>query len=143
PTLTLVNIYGPNYDDPVFFNNLLLRLATVEGYSIVGGDFNLVLNPSLDRSTPKSISLSKAATVLKKGIKDKGITEVWRSLHPKQKDFSCYSGTHNTYSKIDMFLVPQDMMSSIKDCSYLAATFSDHNPLKLIWTTNSLQFLAI
>lgn len=137
--VTLVNIYGPNYDDPGFFQNLLMKLAAIEGPCIVGGDFNLVLKPSLDRSSPRPVSLSKAAVVLKQGIKDIGMEEVWRTLHPKQKDFSCYSITHNTYSRIDMFLVAQDMISSIKDCSYLAATFSDHNPLKLIWTSKSPQ----
>lgn len=49
--ITLVNVYGPNHDDPIFFSKLLLRLATIEGNCIFGGDFNLVLDPSKDRSS--------------------------------------------------------------------------------------------
>lgn len=137
--VTLVNIYGPNYDDPIFFNNLIMKLATIEGQCIVGGDFNLVLNRLIDRCSPKSASLSKAAIILNQGMKDIGIVEVWRTLNPKQRDFSFFSRVHNTYFRIDMFLIPQDMMSTIRDSSYLAATFSDNNPLKFTWMTNTPQ----
>ena len=85
--ISLVNIYGSNYDDPIFFNNLIMKLAAIEGQCIVGGDFNLVLNPLLARrSSPKTTSLSKPATVLNQGMKDMGIIEVWQKLHPNQRD---------------------------------------------------------
>uniref|UniRef100_A0A3Q2EBS1 Endonuclease/exonuclease/phosphatase domain-containing protein n=1 Tax=Cyprinodon variegatus TaxID=28743 RepID=A0A3Q2EBS1_CYPVA len=42
--IALGNIYRPNYDDPLFFNNLIMK----EGQYIVGGDFKMVLNPLLD-----------------------------------------------------------------------------------------------
>lgn len=129
-----MNIYGPNYNDPLFFNNLIMKLATIGGQCVVGGDFNLVLNPLLDRSAPKTSSLSKAAAALNQGMKDRGIVDVWRNLYPNQKDFSFFSPVHNTHS-IDMFLVPLDMM----ECSYLAATFSDHNPIKLSWMSDTQQ----
>jgi len=43
-SVTLVNIYGPNHDDPAFFNDLVLKLATAEGHCLVGG------GPNLDRT---------------------------------------------------------------------------------------------
>jgi len=137
--ISLVNIYGPNYDDPLFFNNLTMKLATIGGQCVVGGDFNLVLNPLLDRSSPKTASLSKAAAALNQGMKDIGITDVWRNLYPNQRDFSFFSPMHNTHSRIDMFLMPLDMMATVIECSYLAATFSDHNPIKLSWMSDTSQ----
>lgn len=137
--VTLVNLYGPNFDNPIFINNLILKLATVKGQCIVGGEFNLVLNPLLDHSSPKSASLSNAATVLNSGLKDMGIIDDWRSLNPNHRDFSFYSGTHNTYSRIDMFLLPRDMMPTVKDYSYLAANHSDHNALKFTCMINTPQ----
>ncbi len=135
--VTLVNIYGPNYADPVFFKNVIMKLAMIGGQCIVGGDFNLVLNPLMDCSSPKSVSLSKAVTLLNQGMNDIGVIKVWRTVYPNQRDFSFFSGVHNTYSRTDMFLVPQDVMSTIIDSSYLAAAFSDHNPLKLTWIINT------
>ena len=127
------------YDDPLFFNNLIMKLATIEGQCVVGGDFNLVLNPLLDRSSPKTTSLSKAATALNQGMKDIGIIDVWRNLYPNQMDFSFFSPVHNTHSRTDMFLVSQNTISRVIKCSYLAATFSDHNPIKLSWSISTPQ----
>lgn len=98
----------------------------------MGGDFNLVLNPLLDRSLPKTSSLSKAATALNQGMKDIGIIDVWRN-------FSFFSPMHNTHSRVDMFLVPLGMIATVIECSYLAATFSDHNPIKLSWLVDTPQ----
>ncbi len=72
---TLVSLYGPNIDDPTFLNNLTMKLAIIEGQCILGGDFNLVLNPSMDRSSPKSLVLSKSAVALNQGMKELGLSD--------------------------------------------------------------------
>ena len=47
--LTLVNLYGPNTDTPIFYMLILQRLKLVNNTShILGGDWNLVLNPSFN-----------------------------------------------------------------------------------------------
>ena len=43
--LTLLNIYAPNEDKPVFFENIYNNLVSFECEEIIlGGDFNLVLD---------------------------------------------------------------------------------------------------
>ena len=49
--LNLVNLYGPNIDDPTFFVDLFLSISSFAGQHIIAGYFNCTLNPSLDRST--------------------------------------------------------------------------------------------
>ena len=137
--ITLINVYGPNYDDPTFFNNLVMRLGVVEGLCITGGDFNLVLDPSMDRTATKSLSLTKSATIVTQGLKDLGFCDIWRKLHPNDRDYSFYSSVHNSYSRIDMFLVSENMLTMVKNCSYLAATLSDHNPIVLSLETNIIH----
>lgn len=106
-------------------------MAAAEGNCILGGDFNLVLDPSLDRSDPKNNTRSKSATELSKGIKELGFTDIWRMCNPQQKDFSFYSNVHNVYSRTDMFIISQTLVPNIKSCSYLAATLSDYNALQM------------
>ena len=49
-TLTLVNIYAPNNDDPLFFESVLRILLTFECEECVwDGDFNLVLDVRKDK----------------------------------------------------------------------------------------------
>ena len=47
--LTLIVIYGPNKDDPIFYENLKDKLKNNENKPlIICGDWNLVLNHSMD-----------------------------------------------------------------------------------------------
>ena len=137
--VTLVNVYGTNHDDPPFFNEQLLKIVAGQGHCLVGGDFTLVFNPTMGRSLPKSPTPTKAAVFLNHGIKELGLCDVWRTLNPNQKDFSFYSNFHKSYSRIDMFLAPQQIISRIKDCTYLAAALSDHNPMKMTLLIDSVQ----
>ena len=45
---TLINIYGPNKDDPEFYKQLLLKVNEKENTVIMVGDFNLILSPEVD-----------------------------------------------------------------------------------------------
>ena len=48
-TLNFTTLYGPNSDNPIFFNLIQSFIQNEQAdYSIICGDFNLVLNPDLD-----------------------------------------------------------------------------------------------
>ena len=48
----LINLYAPNRDTPEFFNSIndILENSTskIVDYTIICGDFNLILNPDID-----------------------------------------------------------------------------------------------
>lgn len=47
---TFLNLYAPNEDCPNFFKKMAFKLADEgEGIIVVGGDYNCVLNSSMDR----------------------------------------------------------------------------------------------
>jgi len=49
--ITIGNIYGPNSDDPSFFHNFFSSISNNSNCPIIiGGDFNTVIDPSIDRS---------------------------------------------------------------------------------------------
>ena len=50
-TLTLVNVYAPNQDDPIFFEQIQEHLTSFQCEQIIfGGDFNLILDISKNKS---------------------------------------------------------------------------------------------
>ncbi len=99
---TLISLYGPNFDDPQFFRELLLDLTQVHGQCIVGGDYNLVLDPLTDRSTRDTHSLTTAASTLREGMKDLSLVDAWRIKNPTQREYSFHSKVHDSYSRIDL-----------------------------------------
>lgn len=65
--VTLVNIYGPNSDQPGFYENIRnIFLELDSEYFMLFGDFNLVLNPDIDTYNYTSINNPKAREKLLK-----------------------------------------------------------------------------
>lgn len=113
------------------FFSLFFTLTCHASELVIGGDMNLVLDPSKDRSSPNPIALSQAAKTLKKGLADFGLVDIWREQHKSVCEYSFYSHAHKSYSRIDIFLIHADRFHLISSCEYLATTLSDHAPLML------------
>lgn len=64
--VTMLNVYGPNQDEADFFVNLFFKINCSPAELIIGGDFNLVMDPNMDRSSLPPKPLSSAAKALKK-----------------------------------------------------------------------------
>jgi hypothetical protein len=62
----LANLYGPNWDDAQLFSDLIATLPDLNSHHLMlGGDFNCLLNPSLDRSRRKPNNvISKSGAVI-------------------------------------------------------------------------------
>lgn len=78
-SITLVNIYAPNYDDPQFFHNIFFNLSSSPCETFIGGDFNLALDPILDRSSSNQITPTQAAKSLKREFQNFGLCHIWRT----------------------------------------------------------------
>jgi len=124
--LNLILIYGPNEDNPSFFERLFLTVSALEGLYIIGGDFNCALDPVLDRSTQIDTTHVQARKTLINYLKDLRLIEVWRTQNPNKREYSCYSSSHKTHSRIDYFLISMELMSHVKRCWYNSIVISDH-----------------
>lgn len=89
--LNLVNLYGPNDDNPsFFFRNLFLSMADLPGSCIIGGDFNCTLQSETDRSTGIDTSHTQTRKELLQFIRVLNLIDIWRNVHPKQSTFSLF-----------------------------------------------------
>ena len=131
--LILINVYAPNSDEPKFFQNLFLTVASLTVSCIMAGDFNCTLDPQKDRSSGVDQSHLRSRGVIHHFMKEMNLIDVWREDNPTGKKYSCYSSTHKTYSRIDLFLVSALLKYKIKDVSYDAILLSDHAPNSLIY----------
>ena len=62
------------------------------------------------------------------------LADIWRELKPNDTVYSCYSGTHQTYSRIDYFLVSATLIHKIEDCYYDSIVISDHAPVSMAYS---------
>ena len=122
----LINVYGPNDDNPNFFNDLFLTISSLSGLYIMAGDMNCTLDPVKDRSTGSDSSHVKTRKVIQQFMKDLNLLDIWRHLNPTSTAYSCYSSTYRTHSRIDYFLISAELLTKIADCQYHAIVISDH-----------------
>lgn len=99
-----------------FFQSLFSAMALEsEGALVCAGDFNMVMDSRLDTSSQKEkrTPLSKLINML---LKEHGLVDVWRELHPMKRDYTHYSTVHTTHSRIDYILMNSWNLHKVKDC---------------------------
>lgn len=115
----LASVYAPNTDDVGFFDHLFSLLPDLSShYLILGGDLNCWLDPALDRSSTKPGVVSKSAAYIWSFLSEYGITDIWRFLHPKEKQYSFFSHTHHSYSRIDYVFIDRKLIPCVRLCKY-------------------------
>lgn len=129
--IILHNIYAPNDDCPKFMSDMITLFSQHhKDLGIVAGDFNCNMDGNLDKSS-HLISNPNASKALQLACNDAGLIDVWREFNPTTKDYSFYSTRHKTYSRLDYFLLPQDLLSSVMSCTIGPILLSDHSPVYL------------
>jgi hypothetical protein len=59
------------------------------------------------------------------------LADVYRIFHPTSTQYTFFSATHRTFSKIDHILGHKESLSKYKKIEILPCILSDHNALKL------------
>lgn len=140
--VALANVYAPNVDDVDFLKGFFSSLPDLSSYHLIlGGDFNCWLDPVLDRSSPSPGVMSKSASLIQSFLDNYGATEIWRYLHPNKREYSFFSHSHHTFSRIDYFLVDNQLIPFARSCDYQSIVISDHAPVVLSMTLPDLPFV--
>lgn len=85
--IAFVSVYAPNDFDSVFYDDLTDIVLGLSEYTlIIGGDFNAVLEHSLDRTgTKESRDQSLSTNALRRWVSDCFLVDAWRIAHPTLK----------------------------------------------------------
>ena len=130
--IILADVYAPNFDDKAFIVDFFSRLPNMDTHHLIlGTDANCVLSQTLDRSSPKSPTLSNMAKSIKLFLKTYGISDVWRFRNPTSRTYSFYSPVHKTSSRIDYLFIDKELLPMVTECEYQARVISDHSPLTM------------
>ena len=129
--ITLVNIYAPNHDDPLFFENIN-NLINSQGNKdiIVLGDWNLVLNPMKDTKNYKTINNPKAREKVSGLIADYNLVDVWRDANPESLKFTWKRRINkNTFqmARLDFVLISETLSNFCFEEIIESGYRSDHS----------------
>ena len=100
----------------------------INNNTIKVGDFNTPLTP-MDRSTKQKIN--KETQTLNETIDQLDLIDIYRTFHQKTMNFTFFSSTHGTFSRIDHILGHKSSLGKIKKTEIIPSIFSDHNAVRL------------
>lgn len=84
--VTLFNVYNPPGEGVALMKRILhLLMSEAKGLTIMGGDFNLVMNQKIDTTSRIKHKSEPTAKLLREAKLELGLLDVWRYLHPKDK----------------------------------------------------------
>ena len=127
--ITIINIYTPNIEAPKYIQQILTDLkGEIDRNTIIVGDFNTLLT-SMDTSPRQKIN--KATEILKDTVENLDLIDILRTLHPKKSEYTFFSSTHGTFSRIDHILGHKANLNKFKSIEIISSIFSDHNGMKL------------
>ena len=99
--LTIINIYAPNFGAPKYQSQLIANIKLIENNTIIVGDFNIPLTAT-DRLSKHKIN--KETMALNDILEQMDLIGIFRTLHPKATEYTFFSSTHGTFSRINHVL---------------------------------------
>ena len=101
--VTLVLVYGPNRDDPTFYQSLQSKIEMIGNTSvIIGGDSNVPLNYEIDTEKYLNKNKPKAQQKVHALMADLDLIDVWQKNNPSVKSYT-WRSPNSKRSRLDCF----------------------------------------
>ena len=128
----VVNIYAPTKEKHIEQLALWGEITTeLENFSyvnlIIGGDFNTVLNPKLDKEGGQKMRKNSAYTEEILGtIRGYNLTDIWRQNNPQTRHYTWSRRNPLIQCRLDFWLISEHLSSYASDVDIYPSIYSDH-----------------
>ena len=130
--ILLVNVYGPNRDDPEFYNVLNEQIKSKNIPNLIcAGDWNLVLDPNKDYYNYRNVNNPRATEQLEKIMEDFALIDIWRTYNPLLERFTWRRSNPLQQSRLDYFLVSESICNFVRDADIRPGYRTDHSMITL------------
>ena len=139
--LILLNLYAPNKDDILFFENIIDKITEIDCSNIIlGGDFNLVLDIQLDKTGGLKRTHNNSCTYLKQFMEDQNIVDIWRIQHPNTRQYTWRRRNPSLiHCRLDMFLISDSLQGCINKSEITPGFRTDHSLISIFCKFNDIE----
>lgn len=116
-----MTIYGPNEDCPKCYENISDIISNLSNNVIIVGDFNLVLDPSIDYFNYLHINNPKARQVVLEQMNTHNLIYIYREFYPDIKRYTRRKPNPLRQARLDFILVSNSLICIVKTAISLVA----------------------
>ena len=134
---TIITLYGPNTDKPDFYEGIKNVITGYENSSIIiCGNWNLVQNFNIDTSGYRRENNIKAKGKVMELKEEYELVDPWRSNYPNLRRYTWRQKTPVKQSRLDFFLVSQDIYTETLKVDINPGYRTDHSLISLTLGSN-------
>ena len=139
----VINCYGPCEDEQKCayleqLNNVCTEYNSDTCKLILLGDFNVILNNSLDNIAGKPHE-SKIVEKFNNFVSNNNLLDLWRSLHPNSKCFTWKRSRLQVARRLDYVFLNENVSSDAVECNIVPYPASDHDGVEVTFEFGDVQ----
>lgn len=132
---TFVCLYGHNTDEPIFLSDILEKVALFSNTSFMFvGDWNVVQDHSIDTYNILHNRNPNTRKKLEDMIESLGLVDPWRTCFPEGRKYTWRQSSPIKQSRLDYFLVSEDIFSMMKTTKIIPGYKTDHSAIIFSFT---------
>lgn len=136
--LKIINVYAPNEETSQvhfygYLRNKINQHTSPEDSIIIGGDFNFIANPSLDRKGGAPIvNSANRLNILRQInsiVEDHNLQDIWRVKHPQSRRFTWHQHTKRIFSRLDYWYISTGLQYHSQSVDIIPMIRTDHSAI--------------
>ena len=131
--LILVNLYGPNEDNPQFYKNIFKIISEFENENVIMcGDWNLVLEPEKDCRNYLHENNPKSRKLVLNFIEEENSIDIWRIMNEESKSYTWRRlNPINKQARLDFYLISNTISTFVMNTAIIPGYRTDHSGIVL------------
>ena len=141
--LMLVNIYAPNTvtEQKIFYSKLrehLQKEVKNEHNIVIGGDCNLIMNPTKDKQGGRPDKHQGPREILNDILEDHNLIDSWRAKNRFKQAYTFELPGTTIKTRLDMWFTPVEWLQMTKKCNIVPGIRTDHKAVEMTIQGNQL-----
>ena len=136
-------VYGPNTDDPLFYDCLLDQLVKMGNNDILlSGDWNILLNPEIDGTNYKHVNNPINRQKVLKIMSDLNLFDIWRDSNICKRMYTWkrkLASGNIQMGRLDFILVSETLLGNCRKESIVPGFRSDHSAVDVTLVFNEVK----